>query len=130
MNRTSDELVINPTIEQESDPEFAKKLANEEIKTLDVKEYQKWFSNNVLFFMKNHDKLVEKLKESNPEYYHYITNIDDDDVKHIDSFTDGIDLLYVMTDAAKLKKAVFILSYQRKYVDDAVAKIKEILNIN
>lgn len=121
---------IRPTLEQESDPEFAKKLANEEIKTLDVKEYQKWFSNNVLFFMKNHDKLVEKLKESNPEYYHYITNIGDDNVKHIDSFTDGIDLLYVMTDAAKLKKAVFILSYQRKYVDDAVAKIKEILNIN
>ena len=121
---------ITPTFEQESDPEFAKKLAYEEIKTLDVNEYQKWFSNNVLFFIKNRDKLVEKLKESNPEYYHYITNIDDDDVKHIDSFTDGIDLLYAMSDAAKLKKVVFILSYQRKYVDDTVAKIKEMLNIN
>ena len=121
---------ITPTFEQEQDPEFAKKLAYEEIKTLDVNEYQKWFSNNMLFFMKNRNKLVEKLKESNPEYYHYITNIDDDDVKHIDSFTDGIDLLYAMSDAAKLNKVVFILSYQRKYVDDTVAKIKEMLNIN
>ena len=120
---------ITPTFEQESDPEFAKKLAYEEIKTLDVNEYQKWFSNNVLFFMKNHDKLVEKLKESNPEYYHYITNIDDDDVKHIDSFTDGIDLLFVMKVALILNKTIFILSYQRKYVDDTVAKIKELLNI-
>ena len=121
---------ITPTIEQESDPEFAKKIANEEIKTLDVDEYENWFRTSVKFFDENFDKLLEKLKEAYPDYHHYIENIGDDNVKHIDSFTDGIDLLFVMKDALALNKTVFILSYQRKYVDTAISKIKEILNIN
>lgn len=121
---------ITPTIEQEMDPEFAKKLANEEIKTLDGDEYEKWLRTSVKFFDENFNKLLEKLKEDYPEYHHYIKNIDDDNVKQIDSFTDGIDLLFVMKDALALNKTVFILSYQRKYVDDTISKIKEILNIN
>ena len=129
MNRTSDEFITKPTLEQESDPEFAKKLANEEIKTLDVNQYEKWFRINVKFFESNYEKKKKKLKEVHPEYHHYIENIDDDNVKHIDSFTDGIDLLFVMKEALTLNKTVFILSYQRKYVDDTVAKIKEMLNI-
>ena len=121
---------ITPTFEQEQDPEFVKKLAHEEMKNFDFDEYAKWFRSNEKFFENNYDKLLEKLKESYPEYYHYIENIDDDNVKHIDSFTDGIDLLVAMKESLKSCNVVLILSYQRKYVDDAVAKIKEMLNIN
>ncbi len=121
---------IKPTFEQEQDPEFAKKLAYEEMKNFDIDAYAKWFRSNVKFFENNYDKLLKKLKEDYPEYYHYIENIDDDNVKHIDSFTDGIDLLVAMKESLKSCNVVLILSYQRKYVDDAVAKIKEMLNIN
>ena len=122
---------IEPTFEQESDSNFVTEVAKIELKKLNIEEYQKWFSDNVLFFMENYDKLVEKLKDYNPRYYYYITHkADHDYVKHLDSFTDGIDLLFIMKGASKLKKLVLLLSYQRKYVDDVVTKIKEILNIN
>lgn len=121
---------IKPTFEQEQDPEFAKKLAYEEMKNFDIDEYAKWYRSNLKFFENNYDKFLEKLKEVYPEYYHYIKNIDDDNVKHIDSFTDGIDLLVAMKESLNSGNAVLILSYQRKYVDDTVVKIKEMLNIN
>ena len=117
------ELSRDEIIAQESDPEYMKKLATREIATLDVEKYQKWFEDSLKFFNDNHDKIIEKLKESYPKYYQYMI---DSDIPSIDEFTDGLDLLITMS-VSDNKAGIFLLGHQRKYVDATIERLKEIL---
>ena len=121
-----DEIIEDDIIEKESDPEYMQSLAKQEFKELNAEEYKKWFETNVNWFKDHYDSLITKFIELYPEYYNYIYNYDDDNTKRIDEFTDGIDLLLAMKNATCWNK-LFILSMQRKYVDDAIERMKQML---
>ncbi len=118
--------INTPTFEQESDPEYMRNIALQELKELNAEEYENWFKTSVSWFKDHYDSLMAKFKELYPDYYNYICNRDNEDTKHIDEFTDGIDLLLAMNDS-KIQNKLFILSMQRKYVDNAIEKMKQIL---
>ena len=111
--------------DKEADPEYMRSLALQEMKELNAEKYEKWFKTNANWFKDHYDSLMVKFKDMYPEYYKYICNYDDNDSKRIDTFTDGIDILLVMKNTSWYK--LFVLSMQRKYVDDAIERMKQML---
>ena len=88
-------------LERESDPEAMRELAVKELETLNHEEYEKWFTDTVNWWDTNMVAVISVFKKSYPEYYDYCLNENNQDMKRIDGFTDGIDLLLSMQEAAK-----------------------------
>lgn len=123
-----DNLNEKEMLERESDPEAMRELAVKELETLNHEEYEKWFTDTVNWWDTNMVAVISVFKKSYPEYYDYCLNENNQDMKRIDGFTDGIDLLLSMQEAAKNGRDLYILSMQREYVNKAIERMKQMLN--